>query len=70
MEDFFEWWVWETGCGTEDNARIWLDEVCYPVTNAKEVLAYAEAERKFIEDKKSAESINEVLKDKIKTKKN
>ena len=55
VEDFFEWWVWETGCGTEDNARIWLNEVCYPVRNAKEILAYAEAERKFIEDKKSAE---------------
>ena len=55
VEDFFDWWIWETGCGTEDNARIWLDEVCYPVTNAKEILAYAGAERKFMDKKKSAE---------------
>lgn len=54
VEDFFDWWIWETECGTNARARIWLDEVCYPVTNAKEILAYAEAERKFIEDKKSA----------------
>lgn len=55
VEDFFDWWIWETDCGTKDNARIWLGEACYPVRNAKEILAYAEAERKFIEVKKSAE---------------
>ena len=55
LEDFFGWWIWETECGTKDNARIWLDEVCYPVTNAKEILAYAEAERKFMDKRKSAE---------------
>ena len=55
VEDFLDWWIWDTECGTKDNARIWLNEVCYPVRNAKEILAYAEAERKFIEDKKSAE---------------
>ena len=54
VEDFFDWWLWETDCGTKDNARIWLNEVCYPVRNAKEILAYAEAERKFVEDKKTA----------------
>ena len=47
VEDFFDWWIWETDCGTNDRARIRMDEVCYPVTNAKEILAYAEAERKI-----------------------
>ena len=55
VEDFLDWWIWETECGTNDRAHIWLDEICYPVGNAKEILAYAEAERKFIGDKKSAE---------------
>lgn len=55
LEDFFGWWIWGTECGIKDNARIWLNEVCYPVRNAREILAYAEAERNFIEDKKSAE---------------
>lgn len=54
VEDFFDWWIWETECGTKDNARIWLDDVCYPVRDAKEILVYAEAERKFMEKKKSA----------------
>ena len=45
VEDFFDWWIWETDCGTNDRARIRLDEVCYPVRNAKEILAYAEVER-------------------------
>lgn len=47
VEDFFDWWTWETDCGTNDRARIRLDEVCYPVTNAKEILTYAEAERNY-----------------------
>lgn len=55
LEEFFDWWVWDTNCGTTGSAWIELDGVRYPVTNASEILAYAEAERTFIEDKKSAE---------------
>ena len=45
VTDFFDWWVWETDFG-KDNAWIGLDGVRYPVTDVKEILAYAEAERK------------------------
>lgn len=47
VEDFFAWWIWDTDCGTNDRAHIWLGQACYPVRNAKEILAYAEAQRNY-----------------------
>ena len=52
VTDVFDWWVWETRCGTTDNSWIELDGVRYPLTNAKEILEYAEAEREYKEEMK------------------
>ena len=53
VEDLFDWWVWETKCGTKDNSWIELGGVRYPLTNAREILEYAEAERRYMEQMKN-----------------
>ena len=45
VDDLFGWWIWETDCGTKDNAWIELKGRRWPITNAREMLAFAEAYR-------------------------
>lgn len=44
IEDFFEWWIFDTECGTNGNS-MWIDGIKYPVSNADEILAFAQAYR-------------------------
>ena len=42
LEDFFAWWIWETDCGENDKARIWLEDGTeVPVRTAEEIIEYS-----------------------------
>ena len=44
-DNFTEWWVYDTKMGRE-HAWVELDHWRYPLTNAREIIAYAEAYNK------------------------
>ena len=43
FKDFFAWWIWETDCGENDKARIWLEDGTeVSIRTAEEIIKFSE----------------------------